>query len=271
MIALALLTCGAPRPSAPASSAPIVVVPAGRPGPMPLVVAYHGNGGRPENLVAVWGPVARREGFVLIAPRVPDAESWFIDRRPGMPLEQQFDLTRFDALVDDALARHPIDPDRVYVVGFSLGGMYTHQLACDRSERIAGFGVVGTTLERSQLEHCGGQPRPMMHIQGTEDGWDGLERTDRGLVGRYVSVAEHLAFWAGRNGCAPGEAVALPDTVADGTRSTRQDHVCATAPLRAIRVDGGGHFWPGMDIQRPGAARDFSAAEALWSFFVESR
>ena len=47
-----------------------------------------------------------------------------------------------DALISLLQTRHPIDPDRVYAVGFSNGGMMSMQLACHLSHRIAAFGLV---------------------------------------------------------------------------------------------------------------------------------
>jgi polyhydroxybutyrate depolymerase len=271
MIALALVACAGSPPvhRQPTERPATVIAPEARAGErLPVVFAFHGRGGRPLNQVAVWEPIARRERFVLVVPHQLSDESWFLNGEPGLPLGEHLDLGIFDDLLARVAAQHSIDPDRVFVSGFSLGGMFTHQLACDRSERLAGIAVVGATLESAQVASCAGGPLPVMHIQGTDDHWDGARMTERGQTGVFVPVSENVAFWSARNGCEPGAMRSIEDRVVDGTRATVQEHTCARAPLRTIGIEGGGHFWPGMPIRTPGASRDFSASEEIWSFFA---
>ena len=48
------------------------------------------------------------------------------------------------ALIDHLIANYPVDPDRVYAVGFSNGGAMAMQLACYLTDKIAAFGLVGS-------------------------------------------------------------------------------------------------------------------------------
>ncbi len=99
----------------------------------PLVVFLHGSGGRRGkhggNLLFV-----RAEGlpnqvergkqfpFILVSPQSPGA-GW----RPSLVVE----------LIDYLLRNLPVDPDRVYLTGNSMGGIGTWQVASHYPERFA--------------------------------------------------------------------------------------------------------------------------------------
>jgi polyhydroxybutyrate depolymerase len=46
------------------------------------------------------------------------------------------------ALLDHLLATEPIDPDRVFVAGFSIGAVMTDKVACQLADRVAAAVVV---------------------------------------------------------------------------------------------------------------------------------
>lgn len=101
----------------------------------PLVVFLHGSGERGDDLqkVKAHGPpkyaaAGRRFPFVLVAPQIPDEESWHSDE--------------LDALIADLLATLPVDPQRVLLTGLSLGGIGTWRYAMDHPARLAGIAPV---------------------------------------------------------------------------------------------------------------------------------
>jgi predicted peptidase len=113
-------------------------VPKGIQGKVPLLVSLHAVGGRGTDNVAQLGPdiellVSQRiqkawPAFIL-APQCPEGDEW-INRHASPPF-RPYDLSQFResdanrltvALVDDLIARYPIDAGRVYVMGFSMGG-----------------------------------------------------------------------------------------------------------------------------------------------------
>jgi predicted peptidase len=100
--------------------------------PSPLVLFLHGAGERGDDLdlVAVHGPpkqakAGRSLPFMLAAPHCP-ADSWW-----------SWQLEALDALLDDLLKAHPIDPSRVYLTGLSMGGMGVWELAARYPDRFA--------------------------------------------------------------------------------------------------------------------------------------
>ena len=84
---------------------------------------------------------------------------------------------------------------------------------------------------------------------------------------------ESLATWVGLDGC-PAEPVevALPDTMPDDMHSTRTTWGPGRegSEVVLIRVEGGGHTWPGhlsrLELLGP-VTHDFDANALIWEFF----
>lgn len=65
----------------------------------------------------------------------------------GIAVRESVDDVAFIvAIIDRVEADHDIDATRVYAFGHSNGGIMSHRLACELSERIVGIGVVAGTL-----------------------------------------------------------------------------------------------------------------------------
>ena len=57
-----------------------------------------------------------------------------------------------NSLLDELLATYPIDPQRVYIYGYSSGAAMAHRMACANAERFAGIVAgAGFTLGDPQL------------------------------------------------------------------------------------------------------------------------
>lgn len=96
----------------------------------PLVLFLHGAGERGEDLalVAQHGPPrlvreGRRFPFLLVAPQCPAGQVWSEEA--------------LLALLDHLLGQHPVDPNRVYLTGLSMGGYATWSLGLKHPERFA--------------------------------------------------------------------------------------------------------------------------------------
>lgn len=96
----------------------------------PLLLFLHGAGERGSDLELVkkHGPpkiVADKKDFpfILVSPQCP-ANRWW----------EPFEL---NALLDDIVAEHKVDSDRIYVTGLSMGGFGTWALAARAPDRFA--------------------------------------------------------------------------------------------------------------------------------------
>lgn len=100
--------------------------------PIPLMLFLHGAGERGDDLSAVSKhgiPKRAAQGddlpFIAVSPQCP-AESWWTAH-----------LAELSALLDAVKGRHPVDPDRVYLTGLSMGGYGTWALAAQSPETFA--------------------------------------------------------------------------------------------------------------------------------------
>lgn len=101
----------------------------------PLIVFLHGSGERGDDIekVKVHGPpklVAAGQDFpfIIVSPQAPGNTVWNGDT--------------LNALLDELIARLPIDVERIYLTGLSLGGYGTWGIAADRPERFAAIAPV---------------------------------------------------------------------------------------------------------------------------------
>ena len=88
-----------------------------------------------------------------------------------------------------------VDPERVYLTGFSLGCMMAQRFALERSKLVAGFMCYGGELSLSSfadgntaVERFDLQPMPMYAIIGDNDPWFNLMNDD-------------FRSWVSWNGC----------------------------------------------------------------------
>ena len=109
----------------------------------PLILFLHGAGERGTNLqaVAVHGPpkvVKSRPDFpfIVVSPQCPNNETWSHDV--------------ILSLLDDVIATHRVDTNRIYLTGLSMGGYGSWSLALQYPERFAAVAPIcggGNTLD----------------------------------------------------------------------------------------------------------------------------
>ena len=77
------------------------------------------------------------------------------------------DVAFFDQLIDALTMEYDIDPERVWVVGHSNGGMMAYRLACELSTRITAIGVAAGAM---MIDSCSPtQPVSALHVHGERD------------------------------------------------------------------------------------------------------
>ncbi len=135
------------------------------------IVFAHGYKGtaagvmRNESLTAL----ADDLGVALIAVKSLD-DDWSI---PGVPSggakADSDELAYFDAVLADAVARFPLDRDRILASGFSAGAMMVWNLICHRGDSFAGFAPIAGTFWRPTPERCDSPPAQVVHLHGDKD------------------------------------------------------------------------------------------------------
>lgn len=185
------------------------------------------------------------------------------------------DLRYFDELHAEIGRLLPIDPDRVYATGLSNGAAFPNRLACERADILAAIAPVGGA---NQHAAAGGACAPgvsVLHIHGTDDPCWTYDTSDAACLQRdgklKVGASESLDGWVQRNGCDPNpQTEPIADLSDDGTRTTRLRWTGCEGAVEHLRVEGGGHTWPGGfaygDTVGP-VSRDFDADDLILEFF----
>ncbi|CAH2600911.1 conserved protein of unknown function [Rhodovastum atsumiense] len=220
-------------------------------GARPLVVALHGWLGTGEGLEEMSGlsEAALRRGFTVA---YPDGvwRAWGVSPTEAKGIA---DAAFLKTLVADVAARMPVDPKRIYLVGFSAGGFMAQSLACSGEMKVAGVAVVASNLFATAASACPHPPAvPFLVIHGTADPMVpyGGGETPRGTI---LSIPETLAYWAQANGCA-GPFTRAPATSADPVVPVLRESAMncpAGRAVEALLLEGGGHDWPGTAAWLP--------------------
>ena len=247
----------------------------------PLVIAFHGGGSHARAMADRTGlrATADAHGFVLAFPegsgRLARVRTWNAGECCGYAVEQGVDDVGFVVAAIDALvARHAVDPHRVYLTGMSNGAMLAYRVALERPERVAAIApVAGAMALDPELVRV---PVPVLHMHGTDDRHAPFEGGVGPVsVGGGVrrSVPDTLAAWVRAHGAAPEPVVArLPDLADDGLRVERHAYAAPGDPeaVVLILVVGGGHTWPGSTARERWlgpSTLDVDANELMWAYF----
>ncbi len=242
---------------------------------LPLVIALHGGRGNAKQMEKFirLDEVAAREGFVVVYPD-GIGHQWN-DGRQQISTGQD-DVAFISALIDEMIAKHHVDPHRVYVTGISNGGMMSYRLACDLPDRIVAIApVVGNVPSAVPCKPA--HPISVLAINGTADPLvpynGGQVAKTRGAV---LAARDSVAIFAAADGCGAASSTDEPDTDPDdGSRTTRTQFACpGKRAVELLTLTGAGHTWPGRAQYLPKfvigpVSRDFDATERIWEFFVD--
>ena len=185
--------------------------------PLPLIIAFHGGGGSGEDFQQQdeFDQLAGQEKFIMAYAigdddRTAEEGEWFLNTAATSREDNDFS----EAIVDELSQTYCIDEERLYAIGYSLGSMYTYEIACQLNHRFAAVASFAGTMP-VQPETCDLEGSiAVMHIHGKldyiidyDDDWDWKdgEHTD---VGTMSSVPGMIDSWAERANCASSDTEA---------------------------------------------------------------
>jgi polyhydroxybutyrate depolymerase len=224
--------------------------------PVPLLIVLHGLYLDPATAEASSGldQVADTEDVALAYPSGYEG-GWNAGNCCGDAHAARIDDVGFLVHIIHLVQQlRPIDLDRVYLAGFSNGGMMALKALCDRPDIFAGAVSVAGSLQTS----CAGRrPLNAMIIHGQRDTtvpYNG-ERFSRFLQVPVTAVRSSVAQLAGRSRC-----TAVHTSVAK--RYLRSDYRgCAeNTSVQLLTVPRMGHRWP--DLQHDG----MDGGALTWTF-----
>jgi dipeptidyl aminopeptidase/acylaminoacyl peptidase len=157
---------------------------------LPAILLLHGAHGEPGPMVDAWKKLAASENIVLIAMEIP-SERWFEDVAPAV----------FRCEVRDSEQFAPIDPARVSVFGYSMGGYLAYDAAMYDSEFFAAvvvtsmgidkdyFGILIEAKRKIPLAIYMGDSDPVVSLEGVRRTRDLLRKNAFPL--HYVEIKNY--------------------------------------------------------------------------------
>ena len=139
----------------------------------PLIVLMHGAGADEKDMIGLWKQLPPQ--FVVVSPRGPfgGAGSGWRWYRKGATQDADIAASRkiVDLVVDAAIKRFDVDPTRVFIGGFSQGGVMTYEVALHEPGRFRGAVVMSGLLFPSALagDPPGPNRTPFFVAHGTSD------------------------------------------------------------------------------------------------------
>ncbi|HVY38251.1 MAG TPA: alpha/beta hydrolase-fold protein [Polyangia bacterium] len=225
--------------------------------PMPLIFVHHGLGGTntwasmPPDSKDWYGRFALKEatnGAAIIAypmgtttnPGSPGT-SEKLPSALGQSSWGSGDLPFFDALLEHIESSYCINKKRVFATGYSMGGMFSNMLACERSSVIRGIAPVagwgpngapgGTSVSCATASKALGD----IDTHGTKDG-----------TVAFASGQASAAFWAKTNGC--GTTLTTSSTYQNcqdyqGCPAGKEVHFCPWSGDHQVPSWAGANIW----------------------------
>ena len=149
----------------------------------PLLISCHGMNQDPpyqKNMLKI-EPVADTAKFVTVFPQ-GENNSWDISGRK--------DINFILKIIDKMVEQYDIDPGRVYLSGFSMGGMFTYHAMNLISDRIAAFAPISGYTMSGVTANANARAIPIIHTHGTADD-----------VVTFNNVQSNLNVWISHNHC----------------------------------------------------------------------
>jgi len=251
----------------------------------PLVMALHGGGGGAiyQANDALYGLITKSEqaGFIAVFPNgvseTPNGmlATWNAGACCAKARDENVDDVGFlRAVVADVSRRVQIQPQRVYAIGMSNGGMMAYRLACEAADVFRGIMAVAGTDNTTRCAPS--QPVPVLHVHARNDdrvlyeGGAGEKFRREELVADFVSVPATISRWVKLD-----HAAASPARVLETPGAWCELHQAEAggAPVKLCVTATGGHSWPGGSEDRGNEAPSdaIRANDLMWEFFSQGR
>jgi polyhydroxybutyrate depolymerase len=154
---------------------------------------------------------------------------------------------RLKKVIEEAAKDPKVDPNRIWVFGFSNGGFMAHRLACEVGgiDAIVSVAGVGPT----EAEPCAPPNRVrVLQIHGDTDSvvaYGGGHTLGQPALPEHASARSTILGWAKRQGCGAkdpervGQSDLVPGLAGDET--VREQVPGCPRPIELWTVKGGGH------------------------------
>ena len=253
---------------------------------LPLVIVIHGafETARSMEKHTGFSDLSDREDFFVLYPNGIGIfgllQHWNAGHCCGKAASDNVDDIGFiETAIEDAGRIVNVDRRRIYMVGFSNGGMLTHRFASERSNLLAAIAPLAASIGgRSGPEvplwriKKSESPVPVIILHGLKDKAVPYEGGyAKGKVGgrEYLSVETSAEFWRKHNRCHARPEVASLYGGGISRRTWRDTGDRVQVQLHTL--NDWGHVWPGPHFTDALPAdhplHGYDAAKVIWQFF----
>lgn len=213
-----------------------------------LIIAFHGGDGSTEDFQqqSEFDQLAEQEKFIMAYAIAEEDRSaaegeWFLNTAATSREDNDFS----EAMIDELSKAYCVDQDRLYAIGYSLGSMYTYEIACQLNHRFAAVASFAGTMPVEPETCILDGSMAVMHIHGKldyiidyDDDWDWKDGEHEN-VGTMSSVPGMIESWATRADCESS----------DTTTDFSLEHIIHDGCLGDTRIEHYGlefqeHSWP---------------------------
>ena len=233
---------------------------------LPLVIAFHGGTDSQEDFAQQeqFDQLGEQEKFVMAyaiaeQDRTAAEGEWFLNTAATSKEDNNFS----EAIVDELSESYCIDQDRLYAIGYSLGAMFTYEIACQLNHRFAATASFAGTMPVNP-ESCDiARGIGILHIHGKLDyiiyyhqDWEWKEGEHEG-VGTMSEVPNLIDYWAAKSSC---QAISVET-------SLTEEHIIHNDCMDDVIIEHYGlqiwdHNWPGEVDGQP-------TYELMWNFLSQ--
>ena len=175
-----------------------------------VIIAFHGGGGAEEDFDQQnqFDQLGEQEKFIMayaIAEddRTPAEGDWFLNTAATSRDDNDFS----ESIIEELSKAYCIDDDRLYAIGYSLGSMYTYEIACQLNHRFAAVAsFAGTMPINPETCELAGSIA-VMHIHGKldyiidyDEDWDWKDGEMEG-VGTMSNIPGMIDYWGQKSNC----------------------------------------------------------------------
>ena len=235
-----------------------------------VIIAFHGGGGAEEDFQqqGQFDQLGEQEKFIMayaIAEdeRTPAEGDWFLNTAATSRDDNDFS----ESIIDELSKAYCIDDDRLYAIGYSLGSMYTYEIACQLNDRFAAVASFAGTMPVSP-ETCNlSGSIAVMHIHGKldyiidyDEDWDWKDGEMEG-VGTMSNIPGMIDYWAQKSNCQNGNTHAH---LFDGDEV---EHIVHSDCDGDVRIE---HY--GMEAQEhtwPNEVDGTATYQLMWNFLSD--
>jgi polyhydroxybutyrate depolymerase len=187
--------------------------------PASMVITLHGLGDNMTNFSQLgFNYIADTANIIVVVPQalsdVYAGTAWNSGAGQSgyYPNSAINDVGFLNSLIDTIKANYAIDPSRVYMCGFSMGGFMTERMALQSNTQIAAFASMSGTVGDAITTYAPGRSVPVAHFHGTMDSTVFYVNNTYG-----IDPVTLINFWVTNNGCNPvPDSSQFSNTATDG-------------------------------------------------------